>query len=121
MNRAVLARLDVDLDTATCRPLSVAEAAAFSRGQTISIEMSSSSATVRKLDSAAADTFRRNNPPMTVKRGRWLTVVRAFQPASVLVQLNLHEQDTAILAEAFGEAAADAWCDGLFDLTKGIA
>jgi hypothetical protein len=45
-----------------------------------------------------------------------LTVVRAFPPPNVVVQLELDEQHTIALAEALGEAAADAWFAGTLDL-----
>jgi len=42
--------------------------------------------------------------------------VRAFPPPNVVVQLELDEPRTIALAEALGEAAADAWFAGTLDL-----
>ncbi len=118
MNPTALVRIDVDLDAATCRPATDAEADAFSRGQAVSIFLDASSATVREADDAEVDAFRRGHVHVTLASGRWLTVVRAFPPPSVVVHLELDEQRTIALSEALGEAAADAWFAGTLDLIR---
>jgi hypothetical protein len=111
-----LVRLDVDLDAVTCRPATAGEVDAFARGHAISIVLDTSSATVREADDAEVDAFRRGHVHVTLASGRWLTVVRAFPPPNVVVQLELDEQRTIAFAEALGEAAADAWFAGTLDL-----
>jgi hypothetical protein len=116
VKHAALARLDIDLGAATCRPAVAIEADAFSRGNVVSIVLDASSATARGADAAEVDAFRRGHVQVTLASGRWLTVVRAFPPSNVVVQLELDEQRTIALAEALGEAAADAWFAGTLDL-----
>ena len=45
---------------------------------------------------------------------RWF----ATWPSQLVVQLGLDEPSTAALAEALGEAAADAWLAGTLDLKE---
>lgn len=118
MSHTALIRLDVDVDAAVCRPATPEEIDAFLRGQDSSVVLDVSAATARKSNTAEIEAFRRGEVPVTLPSGRWLTIVAAFPFPNVVVQLGLDEHSISALAEALGEAAADAWFAGTLDLTR---